>query len=700
MKTTLAAAALGTAFLLCARTAAAAPGDLCVPQAFGVPGPQPKTPEWWNAAAMGKDERWTGSNRAAGAPTVTAASPMASVRTIWDRPSRTMFVRYEVNADQTLTPGFDRVIMALTDTAGARALAIVLDPMRGCVGTGITDADGNGVDDACDAGRAIPTGTGGGVQYATPHPTNADQWNALSPTNPLADMTVEHAWISVADDPMPGGGTIRSWTVQFAVHLPVDGSGEAGPGARTYASAIALLGSPSGGTLVEFASLCNPMGASADSCLLASPVAAQLPNGLPQVARWKPTRTSQQCNGVSLDPMFVGSSTPLSAGTTPDGQPYDYPSHEIRRTSGSQLRAGIRNQLGRALASGEVKATFRIANWGMTYANWDQATWDEIGEATLSGTVADGRWAHGPGQGTLQMATPYTPGGTIGYAHQCVHVQLEDNASGGTALAFANDSVYRNMDLVWASTFQRFAEINLVGRTPVDQPQRVTLVVDTRNMPSSSQCWVMPKDDDVPGYQDIPGCHVDGAKTPPPLLTSERNQWGTTIEGLPTYLVHGFVDSGKTIELEGQSMKIHMPFSAFGYAVQHQGQVNGWEHALHGAVHEPAAAPNVYVLDMKPSEIHTISTTIRAIDSTTPKCPDASAPKPWPEGCEPPTIPPPRAATTGEEPKPGPTRGCCSASVSTSKGQTVAENLTFVGLLLALRGARRRRRGSNYEDLR
>ena len=86
MKTTIVAAPIGAAILLCARTLAAAPapvpGDLCVPQAFGVPGPQPKTPEWWNAAAAGQEQRWTGATRTDGAATVASAPPMASVRTI------------------------------------------------------------------------------------------------------------------------------------------------------------------------------------------------------------------------------------------------------------------------------------------------------------------------------------------------------------------------------------------------------------------------------------------------------------------------------------------------------------------------------------------------------------------------------------------------------------------------------------------
>jgi hypothetical protein len=271
-------------------------------------------------------------------------------------------------------------------------------------------------------------------------------------------------------------------------------------------------------------------------------------------------------------------------------------------------------------------------------------------------------------------------------------VKLTGNSSGGSPVTFANDSVYRNMDLVWASVFQRFAEINLVGVTPVDQPERVTLMVDARNLPSPSECWVMPEGDDVAQFQNIPGCFMDGAKVPPPLLVNDKNQWGTTVDELPTYVVHGFVDSGVRINLEGQAqMPVHVPFSSFGYLVQHQGAVQGWEHALHGAVHEPAAAHNVYVLDMKPSEIHTVSTTIRAIDDTTKACPAASTPKPWPDGCEPPAIPKPRpAGTTTPDPKP-PTGSCC-ASTSHSKGQTAVQTTGFIGLLLALRGVRRRRR--------
>jgi len=696
MKTTIVVAPIGAAILLCARTLAAAPapapGDLCIPQAFGVPGPQPKTPEWWNAAAPGKEQRWTGASRSDGAATVASAPPMASVRTIWDKASRTMFLRYEVRSDATLNPGFDRVVVALTNAAGAPALFVVFDPLLNC--TGAPDADGNGLKDECEgAGRAMPTGVGGAVMYATPNPVNASDWSNLAATHAVADVAIDNPWVSAV---ARGTSTARlyDWTVQAAIRIPVDaGTGDAGASARMYAAAISLVGSPVGGTLLEFSSLCNPSSpVSAASCLLGSPTGTNaLPDGLPAVDRWKPTRTSQACNGIELQPLFVGSGTPLTPGTTPDGQPYQYPSNEIRRTSGSRVRAGIHNLLGRNLADGEVSAEFRIANWGATYANWDQATWTRIGTGDLVGALANGRWAHETGQGTLEMDTTYTPGATIGYDHQCVHVKLTGNSSGGQPVHFANDSVYRNMDLVWASVFQRFAEINLVGVTPVDEPERVTLLVDTRNLPSQGECWAMPENDDVAQFQSIPGCFRDGAKVPPPLLVNERNQWGTTVDELPTYVVHGFIDSGVKLELEGHTMPVHVPFSSFGYLVQHQGEVHGWEHALHGAVHEPAAAHNVYVLDMKPAEIHTVSTTIRAIDGTTTvACPAANAPKPWPEGCEPPTIPPPRpATTTTTEPKPP---GSCCASTSQSKGQTAMQSVGFVGLLLALRGVRRRRR--------
>jgi hypothetical protein len=698
MKTTIVAAPIGAAVLFAARTLAAAPapapGDLCVPQAFGVPGPQPKTPEWWNAAALGKEQRWTGAMRSDGAATVAASPPMGAVRTIWDKATRTMFLRYEVSSDSTLNPGFDRVAVALTNEAGAAALFVVFDPLLNC--TGGTDANTNGLRDECEgAGRAISTGAAGnGILYATPDPVNANNWTVPAATHAVPSFAVDHAWISAV---ARGTSTSRlyDWTVQAAIQIPVDSTtGESGTNARTFATGLVLVGnSPVSGTMLEFSSLCNPSSpVSAASCLLASPTATtSLPDGLPAIERWKPTRTSQACNGVELQPIFVGSSTPLTSGTTPDGQPYQYPSNEIRRNSGSLLRAGIHNLLGRNLATGEVEAEFRIANWGATYADWDQATWTRIGNATLSGSLTNGRWAHESGQGTLQMTTPYTPGASISYDHQCVHVRLTGNSSGGQPVTFANDSVFRNMDLVNASVFQRFAEINIVGVTPVEQPKRVTLVVDTRNMPAQEECWKRSEGDDVGSFQQIPGCWMPDAKVPPPLLSNEKNQWGTTIDGLPTYVVHGFIDSGAKINLEGQAqIPVHVPFSAFGYHLQHQGAVNGWEHALHGATHEPDAAHNVYVLDMRPDEIHTVSTTIRAIDETTTACPAANAPKPWPDGCEAPTIPPPRQAGEVPDPKPGP-QTCCATS-SQSKGQTAVQSIAFIGILLALRGKTRRRR--------
>jgi hypothetical protein len=670
---------------------AAAGTELCVPQAEGVPGPQPKTPEWWNAAALGKEQRWTGATRTE-TPAISVGTPMAWTRTIWDQPTRTVFVHTAVRSDPTLNLDLDHVVLALTNAAGQPALYVQLDPMNGCI-----DPGGNGIIDACEGeGRAIPTGAGGGVKYAAPESVvSAENWTAVSVTNPAVDIVVERAWVQISRR-VVAGGPVFDWDVQVAITIPVDGGGQAGANARVFSSALVHAGSAVGGNALQFPTFCNASSpVSLASCVVTGTTDDARADGIPgNLDRWEPLRTSQQCAGVSIDRALVGSDANTSTGIL-DGMAYVFPGNEIPRTTGARLRAGIRNTMGRTLNPGEVTAEFRIANWGAAYATWDQATWTRVGSASLVGSLAgidtqpQGGVAFMAGQGSLGMAAPYVPGGTIAYDHQCVHVRLEGHPSAGQELRFANDSVYRNMDLVPASVFRRSAEISLVGLPEPEVPRRVLLLVDTRTMPGPGECWVMPKGDDVPTFTGVPGCWAENMQMPPlELADPEKRVPGVdTPDQLPTWAAHAFLESGETVDSDGVANPIWMPFSGFGYWVEHHGPVSGWEQRLHGAT-RPAGAPhNVYVIETPPNRIVTVATTIRAIDDTTAVCPAPGGVESPMEGCDEPSLPPPREVGPG--PRPDPDRGCCA---SESRGQGTAHGIVMFGILFGLRRARRRDR--------
>jgi hypothetical protein len=690
------AIAAAIAVLTCPGLVAAAPAaagtELCVPQALGVPGDVSPLPEWWNPAVTTKEQRWTGATRSE-TPSISAGTPMAWSRVIWDRASHTAFFHYTVKSDPSINADLDHVVMVLSDAAGQPALFVQLDPWNACVDAASPD----GIADACEAaGAAIPTV---GVKYATPEsPTSADNWTNVSTTNPLASFSVARPWV-IAGRRNVGSPTapmyVFDWEVQLAVQIPVDASGEAGASARLFASVLVQAGSATGGNNLQFPVFCN---ASSPTSLMSCQVTGTTDNaradGIPDVlARWEPLKTSQQCAGVSIDRMNVGSDHNPTTGTL-DGVPYVFPGNEIPRTSGAHLRAGIRNGMGRTLQPGEVTARFRIAGWGATFSD---ATWQEVGTASLVGSLGgvdtthpSGQVAYMPGQGTLGMTSLYAPGSSIVYDHQCVHVQLEGHAAAGQELRFANDSVYRNMDLVPASMFRRNAEINLAGMPEPEVPRRVLLLVDTRDMPAPGQCWVMPEHDDVPQFSRAFGCwEPDQQMVPPRLATEENKRDGVdSPERLPTWAAHAFVETGATVESEGVANPIWLPFSGWGYYVQHSGQVTGWEHRLHGAQHLADAPHNIYMIETPPNRIVTVATTIRTVDAANPPCPAAGTAGPLPDGCDEPQLPPPRAAPGGTKPGGGGGGGCCAAS---SKGQGTAQGMIMFGILLGLRRARRRR---------
>lgn len=676
--------ALAVALVPHAALAAPAPDplELCVPQAQGVPGPQPKTPEWWNPAAPGREQRWTGAVRVDESQSVTGGTAMSWVRSVWDRPTQTMFVHFAVRSDPSLDYALDHVFVALTDASGAPALYIQLDPMNGCADpvTGALDAGCTG------EGEAIATGTGGGVKYATPDPVVAGKWSGVSATLTAPGFSVDRPWVQVASRTI-SGRTVYDWDVQVAIRIPVGPSGESGATAKIFATTMVQAGRAgvAGSRNLQFPAFCNPNPVLPASCSLTGTTEDDWADSVPgDLARWELLRTSASCGGVSLAAEHAGSNYNMFSSVL-DGQPYAFPGYEIPKTSGARLRAGIRNGSGRQLASGEVRAEFRIANWGATWASYEDATWDLIGGANLSGTLDDGRYAFMPGQGTLESAN-FVPGAAYAADHQCVHIKLTATPAPGQSLRFANDSIYKNMQLVPGSTFRKSAEINLVGLEPRDQERTVVLLVDTRNMPGYDDCWPM-GDNHERYFQDRFGCFRKGSESTPPRMATAEDQWGvySPLE-LPTYVVHAFLDTGETIGPE--ATPVALPFSGFGYHVQHQGRADGWEHALDGAEHVATAPFNLYELRMKPRFVHTVVTTIRALDETTTPCPTDDS-SPTPEGCDRPAIPPPRDVAPPKPVEHECKGGCCCVNTKNSPGP--AHAAVFGLMLLGLRRGRRRR---------
>jgi hypothetical protein len=239
------------------------------------------------------------------------------------------------------------------------------------------------------------------------------------------------------------------------------------------------------------------------------------------------------------------------------------------------------NHAGRTLRGDDVKARFRIANWGSAVG--DSPEWRDVspecsaasGEA--SSAVSDGAnfdlectWE--PGDELCQ----YDPNcdGTY-HHHQCILVELSHGGTAEPGLVFSPGSAYRNMEVVAASTFEREAVVSVSGLEAIEgSSQRdVYLLVETHNLPSPA--LVEAEGLEVPPATIDPKLWRQLAHGQVPLEEVERD--------LPTYVVHVFHETGATLESDGQTYTVVRPQPSFGYYVTHEGKLTGWEHHTQGA---------------------------------------------------------------------------------------------------------------------
>jgi hypothetical protein len=196
-------------------------------------------------------------------------------------------------------------------------------------------------------------------------------------------------------------------------------------------------------------------------------------------------------------------------------------------------------------------------------------------------------------------------------AHQCILVELSSVHAGGAT--FVNNSVYRNMNFVSASKFSQEAEIalRLPGATSAT-PRDVFLYEKTFNMPA----FIPPKerddgdDDVVVGRQGIAEMASFAAARGKQVGVEQIARYA------PTYTVQVYHDTGRSTSLfDGTERRVLRAQTSFGYFVQHEGALYGWNHSIDGA--EPIGT-NWYRLSVPENGAKTVRTTIEADE--TPGC--------------------------------------------------------------------------------
>lgn len=293
-----------------------------------------------------------------------------------------------------------------------------------------------------------------------------------------------------------------------------------------------------------------------------------------------------------------------------------------------------------------VRATFSLANWGSQWwtpvASPPPDSWKPIPGGT------DTQFINTNGECHFAWPTAGEPTGPTSFVtklvrninkylnawmasvpfpsdsqnpHQCMLVELSSVDPG---VVITTSSVFTNMNVARASTFRRFAEISVKGAPPISvQPRDVYLYVQKFNMPA-----IASKDDKPP----VNEFNVDRAS-----FAAAGRPRSNDVEDIaafvPTYTVHGYVDTGRTYELkDGRKVPVLEPQTAFGYFVLHEGDLHGWETRLYGA---EKLADNLYIVRVPNNGSVHVETAIQARENPNeaPLPPDGKPEYRKPQGC-------------------------------------------------------------------
>ncbi|GAA2153568.1 hypothetical protein FHX52_1708 [Humibacillus xanthopallidus] len=315
------------------------------------------------------------------------------------------------------------------------------------------------------------------------------------------------------------------------------------------------------------------------------------------------------------------------------------PSSQINLTSPNVFVARPRNRTGAPIAAGDVTAEFRIADWGSVAdpaAPWTPipATDGTSNPTTSTAAIADGA------QGSLTMQwklsdaerNAFPPNGTKPL-HQCMLVTLT-----GPEM-FNPASVWRNMDFVAASRFERSATVSNVGlgaSPSAGGPRTAYILIEKLNMPAPVRGGPPPEQpppepptpeqppEEPPTVGEVNAVRDDEGPDDPKsdealeLLTRARAADPDpldTREQKPTIRYHVFHDTGLDVTAEdGRVFRVVRPGTAFGFHVEHEGDLLGWQDELRGATR---ITDRFYRLDVPEEGTATVTTTIDAVEKPT-----------------------------------------------------------------------------------
>jgi len=595
----------------------------CIPVASGVPGLS-GAPQWWNPAGAPRpydddvnDPRWRGATRRGYQNGASEDGVFRALHMI-ESGNPVLYLSFQAFHDPTQGTNLDGIYVGFQRSGGPAFLINI--QAYSSVATSFEAGSTAGT--AC-----FPlSGTAAGPPIANP------LW-----------LNDTRAWLTLPS----GGSTSYSWAINMRV--PTKSSGD------DFDDAGINLGSLSGGaTFKFFYAIVKDIGSAVVAYYLPRTVdidinPATLDNVYPDPSTWDDARIGGGAGcgtGISLSAWDVGTTNtdPVSGLPTPN---------EIHVNAAAPTTNGLfakpLNATGGDVTPNSLEATFRTANWGsqadFTFAA-GATPWEEILPGTTkdngAATTTNGNKASIEFDWTISAAeaADWIPPGGSKWTHQCLLVTLQGPYD------FINDSVYRNMDFVQASEFERDAEISVQGLEPVAGSRReVYLYVEKNNMPDEAD------GKPPPDIRRIMSQLAESADLGAARLMAVRPAQSVvpTFDLLaayvPTIRFHVFHETTKRINIGGKVKPIVEEQTAFGHFVHHEGDVYGWDHTLGGEFKK--VSENLYRLEVPEGWKSVIRTRVRAWEE---KPPDDRGPEIVPGPPQ-----PPRPKEDGEKPTPG---GC------------------------------------------
>lgn len=343
----------------------------------------------------------------------------------------------------------------------------------------------------------------------------------------------------------------------------------------------------------------------------------------PPIGQWKPAvfgTSDPECasGGVRLDRLQVGVAPNGQEGTA-------VLSHKIEAGAVNSLVARPENTGTEPISEKGIEATFRISDWGSS------SEWTPIGTGLLSESLEPkGTDPSDPFDGMAPISIQWEP--STDYLddskdHQCMLVELRGSGGpelpptgaepGSNKVTFLNESVYRNMDFVETnSVFSRKATISAKGLPAIDgaSDREIYLYLETRNMPQKvdESKWHHRKRfidyhlDRIRG--DDPGRSPYGKEQP--------GDYEALDDLMPTYIVHVYHDTGRTVRRNGKERRVLKSQPSFGYYVDHNDPLVGWSVALDGAEY---LGDNWYRIRVEDEGTHVVRTRVQARETSAEK---------------------------------------------------------------------------------